>query len=164
VKRHAIAATLCVAAFSLLQPGASFAQIEQVRIVVDGLSCNLCAAGLERSLRHVPGVSKVQVTLEQEAALVTLKAGTPFEAEALRTAVRNAGQQARQFELTLRASVERQDGRYRLVPNAGSPLAVARSSEPKLDAYVGQVVHVRARVSSLARSPLELELTDVALR
>ena len=159
-----IAAALCVAAFALVHPSASFAQVEQVRIGVDGLTCNLCAAGLERSLRKVAGVSNVKIALEQETALVTYKTGAAFDAEALRTAVRNAGQQAREFELQLIAAVERQDGQYRLHPPAGSRLAVNRGSAPRLEAYVGQTVRVRARVSSPARGPLELELTDVARR
>jgi len=162
--RHSIATVLIVAALCVLRPGVSFAQVEEVRIGVDGLTCNLCAAGLERSLRRVAGVSSVQVALEDETALVKLKKGAAFDLETLRTAVRNAGQQARQFELLLTAAVEQQNGVYRLQPAAGAPLAVGRSSAPKVEAYVGKVVHVRGRLSSPARSPLELELTDVAVR
>ena len=162
--RRLIAAVLSVAAFALVHPSASLAQVEQVRIGVDGLTCNLCAAGLERSLRKVAGVSNVEIALEQETALVTYKTGAAFNADALRTAVRNAGQRAREFELQLTAAVERLDGQYQLHPAAGPRLAVNRQSAPKLDAYVGQVVRVRAKVTSLARGPLELELTDVARR
>jgi len=89
--RHSIATVLIVAALCVLRPGVSFAQVEEVRIGVDGLTCNLCAAGLERSLRKVAGVSSVQVALEDETALVKLKPGAAFDLETLRTAVRNAG-------------------------------------------------------------------------
>lgn len=162
--RHRLAATLLLAAISILRPAPSIAQIEQVRIGVDGLTCNLCAAGLERSLRKLDGVSSVQVALADETAIVTLKAGAAFDPDTFRAAVRNAGQEARQFELRLSGAVQRQDGRYSLQPGAGSSLAVGRSSAAKLESYVGKVVRVRARVSSPARSPLELELTDVAVR
>jgi len=162
--RCPLAMSLAFAGLVLLRPSPSFAQIEAVKIGVDGLTCNLCAAGLEHSLRKVAGVSSVQIALEDQTALVKLKPGAAFDPDTLRTAVRNAGQQARQFELQLTAAVEQHDGRYRLQAGVGSSLAVGRTSAPKVEAYVGKVVHVRARVSSPARSPLELELTDVAVR
>jgi copper chaperone CopZ len=162
MRRQLFVAAFAAAAFTLLSPTASLAQIEQVTIGVDGLTCNLCAAGLERSLRQVAGVASVTIALEEETALVRLKKDAAFDADALRTAVGNAGQQARALELQLTASVERQDGRYWLHLASGSRIAVNRNSAAKLDGYVGQVVRVRARVSSPARSPLELELTDVA--
>ena len=162
--RHPLAAALFFAAICILRPAASFAQIEEVRIGVDGLTCNLCAAGLERSLRKLDGVSSVQVALADETATVQLKAGAGFDPDQFRTAVRNAGQEARHFELRLSGAVQRQDGRYSLQPGAGSPLAVGRSSAARLESYVGKVVRVRARLSSPARSPLELEVTHVAAR
>ena len=162
--RHPLAAILLFAAICILRPIPSFAQIEEVRIGVDGLTCNLCAAGLERSLRKLDSVSSVQIALADETATVQLKAGAAFDPETFRTAVRNAGQEARQFELRLSGAVQRQDGRYSLRPGTGSSLAVGRSSAAKLESYVGKVVRVRARVSSPARSPLELELIDVAVR
>ena len=161
---HPVAATLLFAAVCILRPTASFAQIEEVRIGVDGLTCNLCAAGLERSLRKLDSVSSVQVSLADETATVQLKAGAAFDPDQFRTAVRNAGQVAREFELRLSGAVQRQDGRYSLQPGGGSSLAVGRRSAARLESYVGKVVRVRATVSSPARSPLELELTDVAVR
>jgi copper chaperone CopZ len=164
--RHPLAATLLFAAMYILQPAPAFAQIEEVRIGVDGLTCNLCAAGLERSLRKLDSVSSVQVALADETATVQLKAGAAFDPDQFRAAVRNAGQEARRFELRLSGAVQRQDGRYSLRPGGGSSLALAvgRRSAAKLESYVGKVVRVRATVSSPARSPLELELTDVAVR
>ncbi|MBF8299894.1 MAG: Heavy-metal-associated domain protein [Acidobacteria bacterium] len=162
--RHPLAATLLVAAICILWPAPSFAQIEEVRIGVDGLTCNLCAAGLERSLRKLDSVSSVRIALADDMAHVTLKAGAAFDPETFRAAVTNAGQRTRHVELRLSGAVERQDGRYSLRPGAGSSLAVGASSAAKLEPYVGKVVRVHARVSSPARSPWELDLTDVAVR
>jgi copper chaperone CopZ len=161
--QHMLAATIVVAAISFLRPAPVFAQIEEVRIGVDGMTCNLCAAGLERALRRLEGVSSVQVALADQSALVKLKAGAAFDADRYRAAVSNAGQQTRQLELRVKGSVQRQAGGYRLQPGAGPGLAVGRSSSPKLESYVGRVVRIRARVSSPPGSPLELELTEVLL-
>src|SRR5918996_6279497 len=90
--RHLMAATLVVAAISFLRPVPVFAQIEEVRIDVDGMTCNLCAAGLERALRKLDAVSSVKVALADQSALVTLKPGAAFDPDSFRTAVRDAGQ------------------------------------------------------------------------
>jgi cation transport ATPase len=162
--RHPLAGALLVAALCILRPSPSFAQVEEVRIAVDGLTCNLCAAGLERSLRTLPSVATVRVEMAEEVAIVTLKNGASFEPDKLRGAVTNAGQHTRRLELRLSGAVQRQDGRYSLRPASGASLLVARASAPKLEAHLGKVVRVRANVASGSASPVELELTDVVLR
>ena len=79
----------------LALPAVASAQIDEVRIVVNGLTCNLCAAGLERSLRKLDGVSSVRVTLEDETAVVTVRKGARFDADRIRAAVTDAGQETR---------------------------------------------------------------------
>ena len=159
--RHLMAAMLVVAAISFIRPVPVFAQVEEVRIGVDGMTCNLCAAGLERALRKLDGVSSVQVALADQSALVKLKAGAAFDPDRYRAAVRDAGQQTRQLEVRVKGSVQRQEGGYRLQPGAGPAFAVGRSSGTKLESYVGRVVRVRARVSSPVRSPFELDLIAI---
>src|SRR5687767_11572618 len=83
----------------LAVPAVASAQIDEVRIVVNGMTCNLCAAGLERSLRKVESVSRVRVTLDDQTALVTLKPGAAFQADIFRAAVTDAGQELRYLEL-----------------------------------------------------------------
>src|SRR4026208_2113419 len=89
-------------------PRVASAQIDEVRIVVNGLTCNLCAAGLERSLRKLDVVSKVRGTLDDETALVTLTPGARFDADRVRAAVTDAGQDPRQVEVRLRGAVRQQ--------------------------------------------------------
>ena len=88
--RHPLAAALLVVVLSILRPSLSFAQFEEVRIAVDGLTCNLCAVGLERSLRTLDGVASVKVSLQDESALVTMKNGAGFDIEKFRGSVRDA--------------------------------------------------------------------------
>src|SRR5437870_12988756 len=94
------------------------AQVEEVKITVDGLSCNLCAAGLDRSLRRVEGVTAVRVVLASQVATIRLKPGTPIAPAQLRAAVERAGQRLRGVELRLRGTLQRDSGRYQLYPAA----------------------------------------------
>jgi copper chaperone CopZ len=159
--RHPLAAILIVMAVAVAAPGRASAQIDEVRIVVNGLTCNLCAAGLERSLRKLDVVSKVRVTLDDETALVTLKPGARFDADRFRAAVTDAGQDTRQVELRLRGAVRQQDGTYSVEARPGVLLAFSSSSASKLQQYSGKTIRARARVSSPVRSPLELDLIAI---
>jgi copper chaperone CopZ len=147
-----------------LPPATASAQIEQVKIAVSGLTCNLCAAGLERSLRSIDDVSGVDVSVADEAAIVRLRSGNSFDPGKFRAAVKNAGQEVRAFELRLSAVVQGENGRYHLQPGRGIPLTVRAGSAEKLKPLVGRTVRARVKVVSLPQSPLELELTDVSTR
>jgi|APDOM4702015191_1054821.scaffolds.fasta_scaffold48679_2 copper chaperone CopZ len=162
--RHRVVASLLVGGLCLLRPLPSLAQVEEVRIAVDGLTCNLCAAGLERSLRTLDNVASVQVSMQDESAVVKMKAGAGFDIEKIRGSVTNAGQQARRFDIKVSGAVRREDGRYSLQPTSGAPLLIARRSAARLEPHVGRVVRVQGTVSSPPTAPLELELTDVVLR
>jgi copper chaperone CopZ len=148
----------------LVMPVEASAQIEEVKIAVDGLTCSLCAAGLERSLRRVDDVSVVDVSVADRAAVVRLKSGNSFDPGKFGAAVKNAGQQARGFELRLIAVVQAENGRYHLQPGRGVPLAVRAGSADRLKPLVGRTVRAHAKVVSSPGSPLELELTDVSAR
>jgi copper chaperone CopZ len=145
----------------LAVPTVASAQIDEVRTVVNGMTCNLCAAGLERSLRKLEAVSKVRVTLDDQTAVVTLKPNAAFDAEAFRAAVTDAGQELRYLELRLRGAVREHDGAYSLEGRPGVLMAFGRASAVHLQPYAGKTIRVRARVSSPARAPLELDFIDI---
>jgi copper chaperone CopZ len=159
--RHPLAAILIVMAAALAAPARASAQIDEVRIVVNGLTCNLCAAGLERSLRKLDAVSNVRVTLDDETALVTLKPGARFDADRFRAAVTDSGQDTRLVELRLRGAVRQLDGAYSVEARPGVLLAFSSSSASRLQQYSGKTIRARARVSSPARSPLQLDLIAI---
>lgn len=159
--RHPLAAILIVMAVALAAPARASAQIDEVRIVVNGLTCNLCAAGLERSLRKLDAVSNVRVTLDDETALVTLKPGARFDADRFRAAVTDAGQDTRLVELRLRGAVRQLDGAYSVEARPGMLLAFSSSSASRLQQYNGKTIRARARVSSPVRSPLQLDLIAI---
>jgi copper chaperone CopZ len=156
-----ISAFVFVTVGALVVPTVASAQIDEVRIVVNGLTCNLCAAGLERSLRKLDAVSSVRVALADETAFVTLKPGVRFDADRFRAAVTDAGQETRRVELRFRGAVREHDGAYSLEASPGMLFAFGRTSAARLQAYAGKTLRVRARVSSPLRSPLELDLIDI---
>jgi copper chaperone CopZ len=135
-----------------------------VKIAIDGLTCTLCAAGLERSLRRIDDVSSVEISVPDETAVVRLKSGDGFNPDVFRTAVKSAGQQVRALDVRFSAAVRAENGRYTLQPGGGVALVAEPQSAQRLKPFVGRIVRARARVRSSQQGRLELELTEVVAR
>ena len=141
-------------------PPRAYAQIEDVRITVEGMTCNLCAAGLERTLRRVEGVTSVKVVLASETATIRLKPGAAVAPARLRAAVDSAGQRLRVVEVRLRGTLQRQDGGYEIHPPGYSQAFTVRDTST-LEGLAGKHVQLRGRVVSADAAAVELELVDV---
>ncbi|MBI4064589.1 MAG: cation transporter [Elusimicrobia bacterium] len=72
------------------QPVAVSTDAGTVRLVVTGMTCAACAAGIEKSLMKVPGVESASVSLENEEAVIMARPGQA-QTEALIEAVRKTG-------------------------------------------------------------------------
>ncbi len=66
-------------------------------ITVDGLSCPFCAYGLEKHLKRVAGVERVDINMKDGKAIVHLKPGAQVDDAALKAAVKKAGFTARRI-------------------------------------------------------------------
>ena len=64
-----------------------------IKLPIEGMTCASCVRRVEKALKSVPGVASAEVNLATETAAVTLAEGA--SAEALVTAVRKAGYEAR---------------------------------------------------------------------
>ncbi len=64
---------------------------EVLEIDVAGMTCAFCAYGVEKNLGKLPGVEKVQVSLEAKKARVVMKAGETPDETIIREIIRDAG-------------------------------------------------------------------------
>ncbi len=62
-----------------------------VVIHVEGMACSMCARSMKNAVGKVEGVEKVEVLLEEQKVLVTLKDGQNVSEETLKEAVTGAG-------------------------------------------------------------------------
>lgn len=138
----------------------AYAQVEDMTITVEGMSCNLCAAGLERSLRRLDGVAAVKVVLASQTATIRFKPRVAVAPARIRAGVEDAGQRLRIVELRIRGALHREDSRYQLLA-AGQAQAFAVRDDARLAALAGKTVRVRARVVSADAAPIELQLIDI---
>jgi mercuric ion binding protein len=76
---------------SSLLPTLSLAEIKEVRIKVEGLSCPFCVKGLETKLKEVPSLKEFKTSYKHGFVRVTLKKESPLNIQEIREAVRKSG-------------------------------------------------------------------------
>lgn len=59
--------------------------------VAEGVVCNHCVAGIEKSLRLDPAVTRVEIDMDKGLVRVSTRADRPFDAAKLRQALLDAG-------------------------------------------------------------------------
>lgn len=67
------------------------AEVQQMELAVDGLSCPFCSLGLEKKLKRVEGVRAVAIHMKQGLTDVQPTPGHPLNLAAIRRAVKEAG-------------------------------------------------------------------------
>lgn len=87
-------ATLAALSIGLLASGAAFAAEQTVTLAVANMTCATCPPTVRRALSAVPGVIKVDVSLEKMSAVVTFD-DEKTTLQALLAAPTNAGYPAK---------------------------------------------------------------------
>ena len=95
------------------------AQVEEVSIRVDGLSCPFCAYGLEKKLKKINGVNDVIINIDNGVAKLNGKKDESIVVEGLKDAVVDAGFTPRQITATVVGVVE-EHGNFVVLKNIGS--------------------------------------------
>ncbi len=69
-----------------------------IKVEVDGLSCPFCAYGLEKKLKKIEGVKKIEIDVENAFTLLTLLDGKTISETTIRKKVKEAGFTVRKIE------------------------------------------------------------------
>lgn len=116
----------------------AFAEIKTVNLHVDGLSCPFCALSLEKKLKSVDGVSKVDVHLKKAITNLTLKPESQLDLKAVHTAVKEAGFTLKDIQITISGNVlQDKDGFF-----------IVESQEDKMQFFLFDENHTDVNSSS----------------
>jgi len=69
----------------------AWSQVESIEMRVAGLACPFCAYGLEKKLKEVRGVSKVEIRVDEGLVILEGKKGESIDVDRLKPAVKDAG-------------------------------------------------------------------------
>ena len=107
------------------------AQVEEVSIRVDGLSCPFCAYSLEKKLKKIDGVGSVSINIDKAVAELQSKKAESIVFEGLNEAVTDAGFTPRQITAIVVGVVE-ELGDFVVLKNIGSDFMLVLNENEKL--------------------------------
>jgi len=78
----------------------AFAEIEEVKLQVDGLACPFCVYGLEKKLKKISEVSDYEISLKDGEASVVIEKGALLDLGKFNEAVKRAGFTLKEVSIT----------------------------------------------------------------
>lgn len=66
-------------------------KMEKIKLILSGMHCASCASNIERSLKKVPGIKEVSVSLMLKKGMIELEENSNVTDEDLKKAVARAG-------------------------------------------------------------------------
>jgi copper chaperone CopZ len=82
---------ILIALFVLLSVTNSFAQISKAEIVATGLTCSMCSNAINKQLKKLPEVEKVDIDLNTNTFTISLKKNNNISPKILKESVQKAG-------------------------------------------------------------------------
>lgn len=135
--------------------------LQEIDQTIFGMDCAPCAAGVEQSLRKLPGVRSVRVSLNEGKAVVALSPGSRTTIGQIREVIRHNGFTPRDARAILVGRVVQEDDRWLI--DTGSQRFVLEGDSPALrnralaDA-TAQEVSLTVRVPEEVRTPPAVQL------
>lgn len=78
-------------AIALLLSFSNYAQIAKAEIVAAGLTCSMCSNAINKQLKKLPEVDKIDIDLNTNTFSITLKKNNKITPKILKNAIQNAG-------------------------------------------------------------------------
>ncbi len=156
------AAALALAVLLFSGPAASASEFT---LRIDGLACPFCAFGVEKKLLELPGVSGIEVLLDEGKVVLALSEGAELDVAALDEAVRKAGFPLRALLVRDVPGVLSRDPEGRLLLSCSEPRVTFRLQLDDVDARPrieeGNTLLVSGSVTRLDTRPPLLEVSAV---
>lgn len=120
------------------------AEITRATLTVDGLACPFCAYGIEKKLKKLPGVSKMDIQMKKGKVVLKMKPGESPTALQIKKAVEEAGYTLRKAQLTAIGEVYAASSVSLKVRGTGEALALPAAAKK----YAGDgLVAIRGKMS-----------------
>src|SRR5438552_8670956 len=127
---HKQLVALCVLMVITALPAA--AQVERVAVRTTGISCGTCAAVSEFYLRRLPSIDKVNISLKNEAVMVSYKPGSSFQPKDLRDVFSKTDVAVTQMQISARGRVEEQAGKRFFFAGKDKFLLISAANTPQV--------------------------------
>src|SRR5438034_3310445 len=153
---HKQLVALCVLMVITALPAA--AQVERVAVRTTGISCGTCAAVSEFYLRRLPSIDKVDISLKNEAVMVSYKPGSSFQPKDLREIFQKTDVAVTQMQISARGRVQEQAGKRFFIAGKDKFLLISAANSPQVP--LNTPVAVEAVINDRV-DPMELRVMTV---
>ncbi|HYR92187.1 MAG TPA: heavy-metal-associated domain-containing protein [Terriglobia bacterium] len=119
---------LCALVLTTALP--AMAQVEKAAMRTTGISCGVCAAVTEFYLKRLPSIDKINISLKNEAVMVSYKPGTTFQPKDLREALQKSDVAVTQLQITARGRVQEQAGKRFFIAGKDKFALVSAANTP----------------------------------
>ena len=123
---------LLLSALFMTLASPAIAQVEKVAIRTTGISCGTCAAISEFYLRRLPSIDKVNISLKNEAVMVSYKPGSAFQPKDLRDIFQKTDVSVTQMQISARGHVQEQAGKRFFIAGKDKFLLVSAANSAQL--------------------------------
>ena len=150
---------------SLFLGAASTAQADgfvRVEQTIFGMDCAPCAYGMQKNLGKLPGVAKVDVSLEQGVAVIDFSPDSATTLAQIRDVVLHGGLTPDKAIVTLQGSVSTSEGKLLLTDGTGERYALTGLSAAQMAALrPGDKVVVKGEAGGSGGGTLELKVLEL---
>jgi mercuric ion binding protein len=157
-----------------ISPAKGVPQIREVTVKLDGLSCPFCAYGLEKKLKKVAGVEKLEIKVDAGTARLTVQKGQRLSIEVVERTIKEGGFTPREVTVDVVGHLAEMNGRP-VLKFAGADdlfLVTPNATFQRLKDTLkegGEGIAVTGKVTREERQghaghPYLLSIEDVALR
>ncbi|GMR24601.1 MAG: hypothetical protein BMS9Abin37_3170 [Acidobacteriota bacterium] len=115
-----------------------WSQVESVEMRVDGLACPFCAYGLEKRIKDVPGVSKIEIRVADGVLLLEADKDEAIALDQLEPAVKKAGFTAREITATAVGSIATVD-EQRVLEVSGTDTELILEENPTVNELLAKL-------------------------
>jgi copper chaperone CopZ len=89
---------ICLIATPLISIASLPAWAKEIQMKVYGMTCELCAKGIEKTFKKEPGVTDVKVDLDNKIVVVSTSTGVEIPDERLKKLITDAGYELKEVK------------------------------------------------------------------
>lgn len=139
----------------------AFAEIKEVEIGIDGLSCPFCVFGLKQQMKKIEVIDKLNISLKNSLARITLKESSPLNIKDLKNAIKDAGFSVREIKIFANGEIVTY-GDFLALKVSGTDQLFILNDTKKLK--VGSKVLIKGKIHGLANDkPYALLIESIEL-
>lgn len=97
---------------TLVSSSYSFAQVEGLRLRVDGLACPFCAYGLEKKLKSLEGIESLNISIKQGTSELKFKENNNVDLAKIKTMVKDAGYTLKSMTITAAGTIHKEENNF----------------------------------------------------